>query len=64
MKVYKHRAKNVVVIKCEHEAEKSALCRYSKNIGLQATSDSLTFWASLAQVQECDFETFKKEILK
>lgn len=64
MKINKHRTKNVVVIKCENETEKSALCIYPKNIGLQATDDSLIFWASLLQVPECEFEIIKNEILK
>jgi hypothetical protein len=62
MKIYNHRTKNVVVIKCETQAEKSALCRYPKNIGLQATTDDLTFFASTSQIS--DFEEFKKEVLK
>jgi hypothetical protein len=64
MKLNKHRTKKVVVIKCENEAEKSALCIYPKNIGLQSTNDPLTFFALLSQIPECEFEMFKKEVLK
>jgi hypothetical protein len=64
MVVTKHRTKKIVVIKCENESEKSALCTYPKNIGLQATNDSLIFWASLSQIPESDFEIIKNEILK
>ena len=64
MKILKHRTKKIVVIKCESESEKTALCRYPKNIGLRATEDSLIFHASLEQIPECDFEAFKNEVLK
>lgn len=62
MEVYKHRTKNVVVIKCENQSEKSALCRYPYNIDLRATDEELTFFASTLQIT--DFEEFKKEVLK
>lgn len=63
MKIFKHRTKKCVVIKCENQQEKSALLIYPKNINLQLTNDPLTFFASLAQIPECDFEIFKNEVL-
>ena len=61
MKIYKHRTKNVVVIKCENQAEKSALCRYPFNIDLQNTSEPMTFCASIKNIPISEFEEFKKD---
>lgn len=67
--MYRHRAKKVVVIKCENQSEKSALCRYPYNIDLQATTESMTFRASIEKIPDevfefSRFDIFKKEVLK
>lgn len=52
------------MIKCENKEEVSALHIYAFNVDLHGTNDALTFFASLAQIPESQFEAFKNEVLK